>query len=63
MDHTKSFSEVLELHSYKGIGQQIGYMLLYCHVLELHYPSLHHIHNTVELYLDVLRIVMEHRIL
>ena len=63
MDHTKSFSKVLELHSHKRIGQYISYMLLYCYVLELHCSSLHHIPDIVELELDVLRLVMKHQVL
>ena len=54
LDHTKSFSEVLELHSRKRLGQLIGYLLLCFHVLELHYSSLHHIPNIVELDLNLL---------
>ena len=63
MDHTKYFSKVLEIHSCKRLGQHIGYILLCCHVLELHYSSLHHIPDIVELDLDVLRLVMEHWVL
>ena len=59
MDHTKSFSEVLELHSRKRLGQHISYLLLHFHVLEFHYSYLHHILDIVELDLDVLRLVMK----
>ena len=60
MDHTESFSELLELHSHKRLGQHIGYLLVCFHVLELHCSSLQHILDIVELYLDVLRLIMEH---
>ena len=62
MDHTKSFSKVVELHSRKRLVQHIGYLLLCFHVLELHYSSLHHTPDIVELDLDVLRLVMEHMV-
>ena len=62
MDHTKSFSEVLELHSLQSLGQHIGYLLIYCHILEIHYSSLHHIPDIVELDLNVLQLVMEHMV-
>ena len=60
MDHTKSFSEVLKLHSRKRLNQHIDYLLLCFHVLVLHCSSLHHIPDIVELDLDVLRLVTEH---
>ena len=62
MDHTKSLSKVLELHSHKRLGQHIGYLLVCFHVLELHCSSLQHIPDIVELYLDVLQLVMEHMV-
>ena len=62
LDHTKSFSEVIKLHFRKRLGQHIGYMLLCCHILEIHCSSLHHIPDIVELDLDVLRLVMKHGI-
>ena len=33
------------------------------HILELHYSYLHHIPNIVIFYLDMIRLVMEHRVL
>ena len=60
MMNTKLLYQVLKLHSRKSIGQNIGYLLLCCHVLDLHYSSLHHIPDIVELDLNVLRLVMEY---
>ena len=57
LDHTKSFSEVLELHFGQRLGQYIGYLLVHFHILELYCSSLHHIPDIVELDLDVLRLV------
>ena len=62
LDHTNYFSEVLKLHSHKRLGQHNHYILFFCHILELHYSCLHHIHDIVELDLDVLQLVVENRI-
>ena len=54
LDHTKYLSEGLKIHSHKRLGQHIGYLLLYFHVLELHYSSLHHILDIVIFDIDML---------
>ena len=56
LENTKLPPKVLKLHS----SQYISYMFICCDILELHYSSLHHIPDIVELDLDVLRLVMEH---
>ena len=56
---TKSLSEVLKLQPSQWLRQYISYLFLHFNILELHY----HIHDMVILYLNMLRIVMEHWIL
>jgi hypothetical protein len=61
--HTKLVLEVIELHPRQWLGQHICNLLLSSHVLEPHYPPLHHIPDIVIFDLDMLQPVMEHRIL
>ena len=62
MENTKFLPEVLKLHSGQWLGQHISYMFVCRNILELHYSSLHHIPNIVEVDLNVLRLVMEHQV-
>ena len=63
LENTKLLPEVLKLHSSQWFCQYISYLFLCCNILELHCSSLHHIPDIVILYLDMLRLVMEHRVL
>ena len=63
LENTKLLPEVLELHPSQWICQYISYMFLCHNILELHYSPLHHIPDIVILDLDMLRLVMEHRVL
>ena len=63
LENTKLLSEVLKLHSGQWLGQHISYFLIYRNILELHYSSLHHIPHIVIFDLDLLQLVMEHRVL
>ena len=62
LENTKILPELLKLHSGQWLHQHISYLFVCRNILELHYSSLHHIHDVVELYLDVLRLVMEQKI-
>ena len=55
--------EVLKLHLSQWIRQHISYLFLHHNILELHCSPLHHILYIVILVLDMLRLVMEHRVL
>ena len=59
LENNKTLSEVLKLHPSQWLRQYISYLFLHFNILELHY----HIHDMVILYLNMLRIVMEHWIL
>ena len=63
LENTKLLLEVLKLHPSQWLSQHISYMFICHNILELHYSSLHHIPDIVILDLDMLRIVMEHRVL
>ena len=63
LENTKSLSEVLELQPSQWIHQYISYMFLHRNILDLHCSPLHHIPDIVILYLDMLRLIMEHGIL
>ena len=63
LENTKILPEVFKLHPSQWICQHIIYLLLHRNILELHYSSLHHILDVVILDLDILRLVMEHRVL
>ena len=63
LENTKLLPEVLELHHSQWIHQYISYLFLCYNILELHYSSLHHIPDIVIFDLDMLRLVMEHRVL
>ena len=62
LENTKLFPEVLKLHSSQWLHQYISYFFIRRDILELHCSSLHHILNIVILYLNVLRLVMEHQV-
>ena len=63
LENTKMLPKVLELHPSQWLCQYIIYLFLHCNILELHCSPLHHIPDIVILDLDMLRLVMEHRIL
>ena len=63
LENTKLLPEVLKLHSSQWISQHINYLFLRRNILELHCSSLHHILNIVIFDLDMLQLVMEHRVL
>ena len=63
LENTKILLKVLKLHPSQWICQHISYLFLHRNILELHYFLLHHILDIVILDLDMLRLVMEHRVL
>ena len=63
LKNTKLLPEVLKIHSGQWLGQHINYLLVRHNILDLHYSSLHHIPDIVIFDLDMLRLVMEHRVL
>ena len=63
LENTKLLLEVLKIHPSQWLCQHISYLFLHHNILELHYSSLHHIPDIVILDLDMLRLVMEHRVL
>ena len=62
-ENTKILHEVLKLHFGQWLHQHIGYLFVRRNILEFHCSSLHHIPDIVILDLDMLRLVMEHRVL
>ena len=60
LENTKFFLEVLKLQPSQWLHQYISYLFLRRNIQELHYSSLHHIHDIVILDLDMLRLVREH---
>ena len=63
LENTKLLLEVLKLHPSQWLSQYISYLFIRSNIRELHYSSLHHIPDIVILDLDLLRHVMEHRVL
>ena len=63
LNNTKLLPEVLKLHSGEWLSQHISYLFIRCNILELHCSPLHHIPDIVIFDLDMLRLVMEHRVL
>ena len=63
LENTKLLPEVLKLHYSQWLCQHISYFFICHNILELHCSSLHHIHDIVIFDLDMLRLVMEHRVL
>ena len=63
LENTKLLPQVLKLHSSQWLGQHIIYLLVHRNILELHSSYLHHIHDIVIFDLDMLQLVMEHRVL
>ena len=63
MEKTKLLPEVLKLHSGQWLSQHIIYLFVHRNILDLHCSSLHHIPDIVIFDLDMLRLVMEHRVL
>ena len=63
LENTKLLPEVLKLHPGQWLSQHISYLFICRNILEFHCSSLHHIPDIVILDLDMLRIVMEHRVL
>ena len=63
LENTKLLPEVLKLHSGQWLSQHISYLFVCRNILELHCSSLHHIPDIVIFDLNILRLVMEHRVL
>ena len=63
LENTKLLLEVLKLHPSQWFSQHISYLFIYRNILELDCSSLHHIPDIVILDLDMLWLVMEHRVL
>ena len=63
LENTKILLEVFKLHSGQWLSQHINYLFVCRNILELHYCSLHHIHDIVIFDLDMLQLVMEHWVL
>ena len=63
LENTKLLPEVLKLHSWQCLCKHINYLFVHCNILKLHYSFLHHIPDIVILDIDMLRLVMEHRVL
>ena len=61
--HTKSVTEVLELHLGKGFGKNISNLLICRKVLHQYGLPLHHVSDVMVLDLNVFRFVMKHWIL
>ena len=63
LENTKILPEVLKIHLSQCLSQHVSYLFIRCNILELHCSSLHHIPEIVIFDLDMLRLVMEHRVL
>ena len=63
LENTNILPKVLKIHYGQWLGQQISYLLIHRNILELHYSSLHHIHDILIFDLDMIQLVMEHRVL
>ena len=63
MENTKLLPKVLKVHSGQWLHQHISYQLIHRNMLELHCSSLHHIPDIVIFDLDMLQLVIEHRVL
>ena len=63
LENTKLPPELFKLHIGQWICQHISYLFVYRNILELHFSYMHHIPDIVTFDLDMLRIVMEHRVL
>ena len=59
----KLLPEVHNLHFSQWLSQHISYLFVHRNILELHCTFLHHIPSIVIFDLDMLQIVMEHRVL
>ena len=63
LENTKILPEVLKLQFCQWIRQHISYLFICRNILELHCSPLCHILDIVILDLDMLSLVMEHRVL
>ena len=63
LENTKLLPEVLKLHPSQWLRQHISYLFICRNRLELHCSPLHHILDIVILDLNMIRLVMEHRVL
>ena len=63
LENTRLLPEVLKLHYGQWLGQHISCLLVRRNILELHCSSLHQIPDIVILDLNILRLVMENRVL
>ena len=62
-ENTKLLPEVFKLHPSQWLSQHISHLFVRRNILEPHCSSLHHILDIVIFDLDMLRLVMEHRVL
>ena len=63
LENTKLLPEVFKLYSGQWLCQNISYLFVRRNILELHCSPLHNISDIVILNIDILRLVMEHRVL
>ena len=63
LENTNLLPKVLKIHSSQWLHQHISYLFVPHNILELQCSSMHHILDIVILDLDMLRLVMEHRVL
>ena len=63
LENTKLLLEVFKLHPRQWLSQHINYLFIRRNILRLHFSHLHHIAYIVILDLDMLQLVMEHRVL
>ena len=63
LENTKLLPKVLKFYSGQWLRQHISYLIIRRNILELHFSPLHHILDIVILDLDILQLVMEHRVL
>ena len=63
LENTKVLPEVFKLHPSRWLCQHISYLLILHNILELHCSSPHHIHDIGIFDLDMLRLVMERRVI
>ena len=63
MENTNLLPDILKLHFGQRLIQHISYLFWHRNILEFYYSSLHHIPNIVIFHLNILRLVMKHRVL
>ena len=63
LENTKLLPKVLKLHPIQWLCQHISYLFVCRNILEIHCSPLHHFPDSVILDIDMLLLVMEHRVL